>query len=152
MDISGEEVVATFADLDVEWPSNVPSYSELVGAEPELCPVYVRTNIAYLRSIEDRQRLRPGWRRIIKTRDVNGCPLGREVLSWVSIKAGWRVILVDWLFSVCERLKLLAETQAIALLLLDRFIAASQFIEKSELQLVGVTALFIAAKYEEIYP
>ena len=62
-----------------------------------------------------------------------------------------RSILVDWLIDVHLKFKLIPETLFLAINILDRFIAIV-FVPKKKLQLVGITSLFIAAKYEEIYP
>lgn len=62
-----------------------------------------------------------------------------------------RAILIDWLIEVHLKFKLRSETLFITVNLIDRF-ASKENISKSELQLVGVSAMLIAAKYEEIYP
>jgi len=62
-----------------------------------------------------------------------------------------RSILIDWLVDVHLKFKLLPETLFITVNIIDRFLE-KQRVSKSRLQLVGVTALFVASKYEEIYP
>lgn len=62
-----------------------------------------------------------------------------------------RAILVDWLIEVHYKYKLQQETLFITIRIIDRYLEAVQ-VSKSRLQLVGVTALLIASKYEEIYP
>lgn len=62
-----------------------------------------------------------------------------------------RAILIDWLVEVHLKFKLLQETLYLTVNLIDRFLQASQIV-RSKLQLVGVTCLLIACKYEEIYP
>lgn len=62
-----------------------------------------------------------------------------------------RSILVDWLVSVHRRFKLLPETLFLSIKITDRFLLLQET-QRKELQLVGITALFLAAKYEEIYP
>jgi cyclin B len=62
-----------------------------------------------------------------------------------------RAILIDWLIEVHYKFKLQEETLFICITLLDRYLEKIN-ISKSRLQLVGVTALSIACKYEEIYP
>jgi hypothetical protein len=61
-----------------------------------------------------------------------------------------RAILVDWLIEVHMKFKLLPETLFLTVELIDRFLAVED-ITRKKLQLVGVTAMFIASKYEEIY-
>lgn len=63
-----------------------------------------------------------------------------------------RAILVDWLVDVHYKYGLLPQTLHIAVLLIDHFLAKSLTIARQRLQLVGISAMFIAAKYEEIYP
>ena len=62
-----------------------------------------------------------------------------------------RAILVDWLIEVHSKFKLQKETLFITINIIDRFLEKT-VVSKSRLQLVGVTALLIASKYEEIYP
>ena len=62
-----------------------------------------------------------------------------------------RAILVDWLIEVHHKFKLLPETMFITVSIIDRFLE-KQLVSKLQLQLVGVTALMLACKYEEIYP
>lgn len=60
-----------------------------------------------------------------------------------------RGILVDWLIEVHTRFRLLPETLFLAVNIIDRFLSAEQ-VALDRLQLVGVTAMFIASKYEEV--
>ncbi len=62
-----------------------------------------------------------------------------------------RTILIDWLIEVHHKFKLQEETLFIMVNLIDRYLELA-LVKKRNLQLVGVTALMIAAKYEEIYP
>mmetsp|Transcript_6234 Transcript_6234/g.13638 ORF Transcript_6234/g.13638 Transcript_6234/m.13638 type:complete len:439 (-) Transcript_6234:738-2054(-) len=61
-----------------------------------------------------------------------------------------RAILVDWLEEVHLKFKLMPETLFLTVNLIDRFLAEKQVTRKN-LQLVGVTAMLIASKYEEIW-
>ena len=60
-----------------------------------------------------------------------------------------RQALVDWLLQVHLRYHLLPETLWIAINVVDRFLSV-RTVSIVKLQLVGVTAMFVAAKYEEI--
>lgn len=62
-----------------------------------------------------------------------------------------RSILVDWLAEVHLKFKLVPETLYLTINIIDRYLERSQ-VTRPKLQLVGVTALLIASKYEEIYP
>ncbi|CAG9317197.1 unnamed protein product [Blepharisma stoltei] len=61
-----------------------------------------------------------------------------------------RAILIDWIIDVHNKFQLKPETLFLTVNLIDRYLERSQ-IAKENLQLVGVTGLFIACKYEEIY-
>lgn len=60
-----------------------------------------------------------------------------------------RTTLIDWLLQVHLRYHMLPETLWIAVNIVDRFLS-TRVVSLVKLQLVGVTAMFIAAKYEEI--
>lgn len=62
-----------------------------------------------------------------------------------------RGVLVDWLVEVHLRFDLLPETLFLTTLLIDRYLSKDQ-VSKSKLQLVGVTGMLIASKYEEMWP
>ena len=62
-----------------------------------------------------------------------------------------RAILIDWLVDVHLKHKMVPETLYLTVSLIDRYLEKIQ-VTRDKLQLVGITALFIAAKYEEIYP
>ncbi|CAI5703500.1 unnamed protein product [Peronospora effusa] len=68
------------------------------------------------------------------------------------INSKMRSILVDWLVDVHYKYGLLPQTLHIAVLLIDHYLEKNLTIERQRLQLVGISAMFIAAKYEEIYP
>ena len=61
-----------------------------------------------------------------------------------------RSILIDWLVDVQFKFKMRAETLFFTVNILDRFLSI-QVVKRNELQLYGVGAMLIAAKYEEIY-
>lgn len=63
-----------------------------------------------------------------------------------------RQILIDWISEVHLQFKLEIETFHMAVSIIDRYLQVTTKVKRRELQLVGVTALFIAAKYEELYP
>ncbi|KAJ0182786.1 hypothetical protein K1T71_002155 [Dendrolimus kikuchii] len=63
-----------------------------------------------------------------------------------------RAILLDWLNEVCEVYKLHRETFHLTVDYVDRYLTNTEDEQKSRLQLIGITCLFIAAKVEEVYP
>lgn len=69
---------------------------------------------------------------------------GQEELQWKM-----RAILNDWIVEVHAKFRLLPETIFIATNLIDRFLSV-RMVSLVKFQLVGLTALFVAAKYEEI--
>lgn len=63
-----------------------------------------------------------------------------------------RSLLVDWMMEVCEEYKLKRTTLYLACEFFDRYMTNTSGVVKTRLQLIGITALFIASKAEEIYP
>lgn len=61
-----------------------------------------------------------------------------------------RAILIDWLVEVHHKFKLMPETMYLTVNIIDRFLERKLVI-RQKLQLVGVTAMLLASKYEEIY-
>lgn len=62
-----------------------------------------------------------------------------------------RDVLVDWLVEVHHRFELIQETLHLTTHLLDRYLSKVP-VTKDNVQLVGITAMMVAAKYEEMYP
>lgn len=62
-----------------------------------------------------------------------------------------RSILVDWLVEVHLKFKLVPETLFLTVNIIDRYLEREE-VSRPKLQLVGVTALLISSKFEEIYP
>jgi cyclin B len=67
------------------------------------------------------------------------------------INARMRAILVDWLVEVHLKFKLVPATLYLCVSLIDQYCTANP-VQRSKLQLVGVSALLVACKYEEIFP
>lgn len=63
----------------------------------------------------------------------------------------WRMrgILADWLIQIHMRFRFLPETIFLAVNIVDRFLS-KRVVALAKLQLVGITASLIAAKYEEV--
>ncbi|KAK9110005.1 hypothetical protein Sjap_018065 [Stephania japonica] len=61
-----------------------------------------------------------------------------------------RGILVNWLIEVHFKYELMPETLFLMVALFDRFLSVVK-IAKSEIQLVGLTALLLASKYEDFW-
>lgn len=65
------------------------------------------------------------------------------------INGEMRAILIDWLVDVHYKFKLRQETLMLTVNLLDRFLSKVE-VTRNVLQLVGVSCLMVACKYEEI--
>jgi len=71
--------------------------------------------------------------------------------SQKEINGKMRAILIDWLIEVHMKYKMRVETLFLACSIIDRYLSAVQVVRR-RLQLVGVVAMLIAAKFEEINP
>ncbi|RVE65519.1 hypothetical protein OJAV_G00117240 [Oryzias javanicus] len=100
---------------------------------PMLCSEYVKDIYKYLRQLEVEQSVKPNYLQ------------GQEVTG------NMRAILIDWLVQVNLKFRLLQETMYMTVGIIDRFLQDHP-VPKKQLQLVGVTAMFLASKYEEMYP
>ncbi|ESO07486.1 hypothetical protein HELRODRAFT_170018 [Helobdella robusta] len=68
------------------------------------------------------------------------------------IQPEMRAILIDWLINVSAVYKLQRKTLYMAIDYVDRYLSRSSGIQKTTLQLIGITSLLIASKIEETYP
>ncbi|XP_019097365.1 PREDICTED: cyclin-B1-1-like [Camelina sativa] len=71
--------------------------------------------------------------------------------SQPEINENMRLILVEWLIDVHVRFELNPETFYLTVHILDRFLSVKP-VPRKELQLVGLSALLMSSKYEEIWP
>jgi cyclin A len=62
-----------------------------------------------------------------------------------------RAVLIDWLVDVAEEYKLVTETLYLTVAYIDRFLSV-RCIDPPQLQLLGITSMCIASKFEEIFP
>lgn len=67
------------------------------------------------------------------------------------INSKMRAILVDWIVEVHLKFRLVPETLYLCVNIIDRY-CSKVVVQRSKLQLIGVTALLVACKHEEIYP
>jgi len=124
-----EEVVAI--------PANVTDIDAqpLDTQNPQLCAEYAPAMYAYLRSVED------------------GLVIKKDFLKGSSINGKMRGVLVDWLIEVHSQFRLLQETLYMTVYIIDKYLQVEGLtIRRAKLQLVGVSAMFIASKVEEMYP
>ncbi|KAL7995127.1 putative cyclin B3, G2/mitotic-specific, Cyclin-like superfamily [Plasmopara halstedii] len=68
-----------------------------------------------------------------------------------SVRPKMRAVLVDWLVEVHQRFELETQTLFLTVNYIDRYLAQIS-VQSQRFQLVGVAALLIASKFEEIYP
>ncbi|NXE13367.1 CCNB2 protein, partial [Lophotis ruficrista] len=131
MDVSmqEEDLCQAFSDVLL---NNVEDIDAEDGENPQLCSDYVKDIYLYLRELEVQQSVRPHY------------------LDGKTINGRMRAILVDWLVQVHSRFQLLQETLYMCVAVMDRFLQ-SHPVPRTRLQLVGVTALFLASKYEEVF-
>ena len=61
-----------------------------------------------------------------------------------------RAILIDWLIDVHSKFKLIPATLFLTVNLIDRFLSMHSMI-RQQLQLLGISSMLLASKYEEIY-
>jgi len=118
---------------------NIENIDKDDGENPQLVVEYVNEIYAYLRHLENVQNVREKY-------------LSGKNVANTSIMPKMRGVLVDWLIQVHQQFNLLQETLYLTVAILDRFLQDNAHkIERKQLQLVGVAAMFIAAKYEEMY-
>lgn len=60
--------------------------------------------------------------------------------------------MVDWLAELHYKFKMWPETLYVTVGIIDKTLMSWKNFKKSDLQALGITALHIAGKYEEIYP
>lgn len=70
--------------------------------------------------------------------------------SQAEVNEKMRAILTDWLVEVHNKFELMPETLYLAVYIFDRYLSLNTVIRR-ELQLVGIAAMLIACKYEEIW-
>ncbi|KAG5188919.1 cyclin-like protein [Tribonema minus] len=103
--------------------------------EPLAVTEYVEDLYSYLRAQEQVTRLSPA-----------------AIEDQEHVSARMFAILVDWLVEVHLRFRLVPDTLYLTVYVIARYLALTPAVTRSNLQLVGVTALLLASKYEEIYP
>ncbi|VAH20558.1 unnamed protein product [Triticum turgidum subsp. durum] len=70
--------------------------------------------------------------------------------SQTEVNPKMRAILIDWLVEVTHKFELMPESMYLTIYVIDRFLSL-QAVPRRELQLVGMAAMLIACKYEEIW-
>eukprot|EP00250_Pteridium_aquilinum_P008944 c18327_g1_i3 orf=600-2111(+) len=101
--------------------------------DPQMCSSYAPDIYFYLQNAELRRRPARNFMEAVQ-RDIN---------------ASMRGILVDWLVEVAEEYKLVPDTLYLTIAYIDRFLSGN-VVNRQQLQLLGVSCMLIASKYEEI--
>uniref|UniRef100_A0A6P4ATX8 B-like cyclin n=1 Tax=Ziziphus jujuba TaxID=326968 RepID=A0A6P4ATX8_ZIZJJ len=105
--------------------------------DPQICGPYVSDVYAYLHQLEVDPNRRPLPDYIEKVQK--------------DITPNMRGILVDWLGHFAEEYELLSDTLYLSISYVDRFLSLNA-LSRKKLQLLGVSSMLIAWKYEEISP
>jgi G2/mitotic-specific cyclin 3/4 len=85
----------------------------------------------------------------MKSLEQRMAPNPRYMEQQQEIQWSMRAVLIDWVVQVHSRFSLLPETLFLTVNYIDRFLSC-KIVSLAKLQLVGATALFVAAKYEEV--
>ncbi|KAI5420878.1 Cyclin-B1-4 [Lathyrus oleraceus] len=78
------------------------------------------------------------------------CPVHDYMVSQPDINAKMRAILIEWLIEVHRKFELMPEIFYLTLNIVDRFLSM-KVVPRKELQLIGISSMLIASKYEEIW-
>ncbi|KAH9477831.1 G2/mitotic-specific cyclin cdc13 [Psilocybe cubensis] len=126
--------IEAFAEEPEADPENSP-WDDLDAEDSEdplMVSEYVQDIFQYLKQVELTTMPNPNYME------------NQKELAWKM-----RGILTDWLIQVHVRFRLLPETLFLCVNIIDRFLSA-RVVSLAKLQLVGVTCMFIAAKFEEV--
>ncbi|KAL5657852.1 hypothetical protein ACJX0J_031015, partial [Zea mays] len=88
--------------------------------------------------------------RFYKSTEGTCRPLSSYMSSQAEISERMRAILIDWIIEVQYRLTLMPETLYLTVYIIDQYLSMES-VPRKELQLVGISAMLIASKYEEIW-
>jgi len=133
-DENGREYLKSLISPETQ-TNEIPSSDQKELNNPQYVIPYVNEIMDHLRETEEKYSPKAGAMLKVQT-DVN---------------EKMRAILVDWLVDVHLKFKLLPETFYLTINIIDRYLGFAP-VARQKLQLVGVAAMLIASKYEEIYP
>jgi len=121
-------------EAEATFPEGVLDIDAQDKENPQLCAEYAPAMYAYLRTIEE------------------GLVIKKDFLKGCSVNGKMRGVLIDWLVEVHTQFKLLQETLYMTVYIIDKYLQVEGLtIRRNKLQLVGVSAMFIASKVEEMY-
>lgn len=120
--------------MEVEDSADMNTFDKANKHNPQMVSLYAKQIFEYLRGREGLYLAQEGY-----------------MSGQSDINEKMRSILIDWLVDVNVKFRLVPETLFLTVNLIDRFLGKSK-VSRNKLQLVGVSSLLIACKYEEIYP
>ena len=90
------------------------------------------------------------WESFIDKEKFNNYSYKDIISTQTDIKESMRCILIDWIISIQNKFFMKKNTLFLTINLIDRYLSKKS-IHRTKFQLLGVSSLFIACKYEEIY-
>ena len=116
--------------------SPIHTYTNIdaAGQDQSCCTEYADDIFTYLREAEVYHRPATTYMESTQT-DIN---------------PAMRSILIDWLVEVAQEYRLTSDTLFLSVALIDRYLSVKD-VRRNNLQLLGVSTMLIASKYEEIY-
>ncbi|KAM3967543.1 cyclin B [Aphomia sociella] len=115
-------------------PNDIEDIDAKDNNSPLLMSIYIKDIYSYLTELEEKY------------------PIEFDHLKKQTVITGkMRATLIDWLVEVQRQFSLVLETFHLTVGIIDRYLQVVPNVQRNQLQLVGITAMFIASKYEEIY-
>ncbi|KAH7979180.1 hypothetical protein HPB49_008594 [Dermacentor silvarum] len=115
-------------------PPGVPDSDVGDLDKPQMCAQHSQEIFDYMAYLETKWPLQPKFLRL-----------------QTAVSPEMRAILINWMMMVHQRFQLLQETLFLAVSLTDRFVQV-QSVSRYKLQLLGVSAIVVAGKFEEMMP
>ncbi|TQE10728.1 hypothetical protein C1H46_003631 [Malus baccata] len=133
--------------------------------DPQMCAPYARDIYEYLQKLELKIKLYIGtsgisvvwpWFEVEFTGKLEEDEDRRPSPDYMTkiqkdVTANMRGVLVDWLVDVAEECELLSDTLFLTVMYIDRFLSVN-VLNRKRLELLGVSSMLIASKYEGISP
>ncbi|XP_046662606.1 LOW QUALITY PROTEIN: G2/mitotic-specific cyclin-B2-like [Homalodisca vitripennis] len=128
-----EKPVAVIHPVQIPVLGDVCDIDKEDAGKPFLVSEYANEIYTYLRNLE------------------MNYPVAENYLYGQQITPRMRSTLIDWLVDVQQQYHLFPETLHICVAILDMFLQKVTTVTREKLQLVGVSAMLVACKYEETY-
>ncbi|KAM7260308.1 hypothetical protein ACFE04_016049 [Oxalis oulophora] len=117
---------------DIEEDEPIMDIDSFDANNPLAAVDYVQDMYAYYRTMEGVSCVSPNY-----------------MAQQFDINEKMRAILIDWLIEVHDKFDLMSETLFLTVNVIDRFLS-QQNVARKKLQLVGLVAMLVACKYEEV--